>query len=620
MRAGLAIAVAAGIVLGAAPGAEAALVTRCVGSPSGCAGTVYPGDAAGLQQALDDSALHIDPDLVRIGAGTYTATAAGGFNYSSGELDIQGDGPFTTIIKPSGAPSARAMTISAGGNANSTMSDFGIQLAGANGQTGIQLGSGVASNLRVTGPDTPGSSNLGVDLVGHANLENTTVDLPGEHGGVFSEGAGNDISDCTVRADTAIVSSVNLGLTRCLITADFEGVSIGGATANLDNNVIHLGGTAVRGLTAFMGAVVNASNLTVIGDPGAGHGAEADNTTGGSTTINLDSTIFSGFSADLYTSQTSGSAVINATYSRVAVADNSAGGSINQGAGVVSSDPVFTGPGDYHQRFDSPLIDAGKPGTPAATADLGGATRVVDGDGDSDAVVDMGAFEYQRRAPTAGIIGPDSGQPGELLTFTSRSSDPDPGDTLANAWTFAGQPDSGAVVVRSFAAPGKYPVSLTVTDPSGQKSTATSEVAITDSLLPILRGVGATNRTFRVNPKGAVLARKAKKGTTFRFSVSEASTMTFLIERRTKGRKVGSKCRRATRKLRKRKACVRYVKVKSFSRAAKAGLNRVAFSGRYRLRGKTRRLTPARYRLTLRAKDLAGNSSAPSRIAFRVVR
>ena len=64
----------------------------------------------------------------------------------------------------------------------------------------------------------------------------------------------------------------------------------------------------------------------------------------------------------------------------------------------IDADPMFVDPagGDYHLRPDSPCIDMGSnaavPGW--LTTDFEGDTRILDGDGDGQAIVDMGADEY----------------------------------------------------------------------------------------------------------------------------------------------------------------------------------------------------------------------------------
>jgi hypothetical protein len=88
-----------------------------------------------------------------------------------------------------------------------------------------------------------------------------------------------------------------------------------------------------------------------------------------------------------------------------------------------------------------------------------------------------------------------------------------------------------------------------------------------------------------------------------RFRLSEKATAKFTVQRRKRAHKRGRKWR--------------YVRVRgSFSKRGKAGLNGFRFSGR--LRGK--KLAHARYRLTLVARDGAGNRSAPKRVRFRIVR
>lgn len=67
--------------------------------------------------------------------------------------------------------------------------------------------------------------------------------------------------------------------------------------------------------------------------------------------------------------------------------------------GNLSLDPQFVA-GDgktaagYALQATSPAIDAGSDGVPAGKLDRAGNARVVDGDGDGKAVIDLGAYEY----------------------------------------------------------------------------------------------------------------------------------------------------------------------------------------------------------------------------------
>jgi VCBS repeat-containing protein len=154
-------------------------------------------------------------------------------------------------------------------------------------------------------------------------------------------------------------------------------------------------------------------------------------------------------------------------------------------------------------------------------------------------------------------------------------------------------------------------VAMTVTcrSPSGQG----------DDIAPVFASARVTNPTFAVDPGGraetAVTAR-AKKGTTFVYSLSEAARVVFTIEQRASGRRVGSKCVRPTKRNATRRACTRYVKIGSFAQDGAAGTNRKAFSGK--IGRKT--LKPGRYRATLVATDAARNRSKPKLINLNVVR
>jgi hypothetical protein len=68
-----------------------------------------------------------------------------------------------------------------------------------------------------------------------------------------------------------------------------------------------------------------------------------------------------------------------------------------EGTNIIDADPLFIDPenGDYHLDEGSPAIDKGDNGAPnLPLKDLDGGPRIVDGDGDGAAVVDLGAYEY----------------------------------------------------------------------------------------------------------------------------------------------------------------------------------------------------------------------------------
>jgi Tol biopolymer transport system component len=140
-----------------------------------------------------------------------------------------------------------------------------------------------------------------------------------------------------------------------------------------------------------------------------------------------------------------------------------------------------------------------------------------------------------------------------------------------------------------------------------------------DTTPPVITGFSMTNRRFAVGPRrtAATTRRRAKKGTTFRFRLSEDAATKIVIARKSAGRRKGKRCVKPTRKLRKAKRCARYTTAATLKRSkTHVGANRIAYTGRI---GK-KRLRPGPYRATLTATDAAGNRSRARRVSFRVVR
>jgi Tol biopolymer transport system component len=148
-----------------------------------------------------------------------------------------------------------------------------------------------------------------------------------------------------------------------------------------------------------------------------------------------------------------------------------------------------------------------------------------------------------------------------------------------------------------------------------------------DRTPPVLRSVSLTHKRFRVGKaRTAVSAAAAAKrkpaiprGTVLRFTSSEAGRLTLLIERARPGQKVrrgrAVVCKAVRRKPR-RGACTAYARTATLTRAIRAGRGSVALSGRIG----TRAMAPGAYRLTLTARDKAGNASKPVRLTFTVLR
>ena len=140
-----------------------------------------------------------------------------------------------------------------------------------------------------------------------------------------------------------------------------------------------------------------------------------------------------------------------------------------------------------------------------------------------------------------------------------------------------------------------------------------------DVVAPVLSKARLTRTRFRVGPGRTPLAAKVGRGTTLRFTSSEAAKLTLRVERPGPGRRATSKGQRVCRPVKRRpktRACTAYRLEGTLTRNIRAGAGTVALSGRINRRS----LPRGTHRITLVATDAAGNRSRPVRLTFRIVR
>jgi hypothetical protein len=145
----------------------------------------------------------------------------------------------------------------------------------------------------------------------------------------------------------------------------------------------------------------------------------------------------------------------------------------------------------------------------------------------------------------------------------------------------------------------------------------------------VLTSLAIAPKAFRpLRSRGPIVSaskrRRARVGTTVRYSLTAAATVNFFVERAVRGRLVDGKCRRRTRANRRKRKCTRFVPLlkrrrgdRSFNHNGAAGENTFKFTGRLRnfqLTPSTKRLAPGRYRLVGRTGD------SVKRAAFRIVK
>jgi predicted esterase len=151
-----------------------------------------------------------------------------------------------------------------------------------------------------------------------------------------------------------------------------------------------------------------------------------------------------------------------------------------------------------------------------------------------------------------------------------------------------------------------------------------------DSRAPVVSRARAVPKRFAVDPAARSVVptaskkrqkgrRRARRGTTFRYRLSERARTVFSIRRRLTGRRKGrgTRCAKPTRQNRNQKKCTRLKLVLRFAHRGVRGKNSVRFSGRS---GRRRLLRPGRYRVTVVARDAAGNKSKRRVFSFRIVK
>jgi hypothetical protein len=566
-------------------------------------------------------------DSVLLGAYTDTIAATNGVG---SPVDIIGVGD-ATILQGGGGDSTR-LTLS---EPTSTVSSLQVRLT-ADSSTGIQA-AGHVRDVSVTADTNAAQTLVGVLLTGSATLDGAGVFMPttanSESTGVRVEsppGGTKTINDVTVEGEQGILSTGggadNTTVVRDAFVRGRIGISANNSQATVDNALVEVLPGPGAGLTSFdfnHSASLRARHVTVVGpgDSSPSDGVSSSDQDSGplTSTVEVSNSVISGFLMDVHR-EVGSDLTIN--WSRFATT-----GSIQpSGANNTSAPPGFLDPGSHDFRLGagSPLIDAGDPAGLAAdepTTDLNRSARVVDGDGDCTARQDMGAFERQpgQRPPinVTAVAEPASVAASQAVGFSAAACDPD-GDDLSFAWSFDdGTAATGPSVSKAFATGGTHVATVTVSDPGGRSATATASVLVAAPVIAppsrtTILSFSMLRTSFAVgSAPTATSAAKPKRGSAFRFQLSDAAAVTLTIQSLMKGRISKGRCVKPTRRLRRAKRCTRVRTKGVLHRAARAGSNNVPFSGRIR----TKALRPGRYRARLAAPGAKSRT-----VKFRIVK
>ena len=252
-------------------------------------------------------------------------------------------------------------------------------------------------------------------------------------------------------------------------------------------------------------------------------------------------------------------------------------------------------------------------GTPSINAlDYAGAELVASGtflDANGDPRADnVAAFDGSNWHPLGSDgagNGPVNGNGAALATFHN-------GTYMGGSFTSAGG-DTLARFAASYTVQVAVPTPTVTQGPPPQPTPTVTPAP--DNTPPAVSVYKLSSTVFKALPSGGSIAA-VKLGTTVGYRLSEAARVPFVVDAKSRGRKSGSKCVKPKPSNRRKKACVRWVKVGGFTHAGIRGENRFRFSGRI----KRKALKPGNYRLVAVAVDAAGNKSKKLSRPFRIVR
>lgn len=481
--------------------ASAGAATFCVHAPAGCSGTTEPTIQAAVDAAAPDgggtilvggsgSQTPATPEAVRIGAGNAVTI--------QGTADQYGYDPIVAL--GGAAPGTAPLTVAEPG---AVVRDLYLQdMTSATGAS-VDLLAGTLDHVLVS---STGSAVTAVHLVA-GTLQHGTVDA-GSGTGMRADGGGTGhVIDESVYGHTALAtSSAGLVVAASVVEGAATSLAVTDGHVNVDDSYLAPSDWSnadpsgqVVAITPTSHANVYLDNVTLDGAGTFGAGLHAVCTGGGTATIGLVDAIAARATRDVEVSGPG--CALTSGYDQYGTRVPAAGG-----ATYTDSGPILVRPDDrtllenaryLTPAWDSPARNAGS-GRALLTneTDVSNQPRVVDG------VRDLGAVEYQHRAPVADLLWVEDylgtahvGVPTELM---DTGTDPD-GERLTDTYTIDGAPvpiwnggfaDAPATaniyngLLWTPLATGVHHVTVTATDPSGLTSTDALDVTVDPAPAP----------------------------------------------------------------------------------------------------------------------------------------
>jgi PKD domain len=601
--------VLATVIAAATPGAAVAanLYVAQGGSGAACSESA----PCTLTQAVSNADTASDRDSILVlGALTFN----GAVNLANSPIDLVGSGRGAggTSLDSAAAPTLRV------GNASSA-SSLRVTSTAAGPAVVTEIGGDLTS---VSIADTAvGANGVSVDpLGGPGETVISDAAIAGAASGSAPGLAGNALAGSTVRlVDSTIAAAAGASWSGAgTLVVQRSSLLAGGTGLSATAGTVRASSSVLRGTTGVdvAGAAAELRQLTVVAASGSGpHGVRS----GAGSSVSLVGSIVRDFASDL---TSAGGGALSAGTSNFTTTtgpvDTSPGG--NRDADPQFRDPLGL---DFRLRRTSPMIDA------AGTAALGpdespldrdSHARALDGDGEGTPQRDIGAYEYRRPNAVLSFVTP--GATGVPVTFSATASAYPDGEIATHLWDLDGdglfETNTGPVpqAQRTYTAPAGMEVRLRVVGHDGATDDAVRPLTVFDRTRPRLLSASVVPSVFAVDRRATPVTTSARRGTTFRWRLSERATVRISLEERAVGRRVGRRCLPATRARRRRPRCIRFIARGSLTRRNRSeGAGQTPFTGRVGRRP----LPLGRYRATFTATDPSRNRSAPRRVYFRVV-
>lgn len=360
-----------------------------------------PGDFATIQAGIDNASV-LTVDTVLVSPGSYNESID--FKGKRAVV-VSAEGPVVTAINPPSGSSA--VTFASGETSNAVLSGFtitnaavGVSVSGASptitSNVIVNCGTGIYSGVAwVTLPPWPiirgnaikGCSGVAIQVYSPDNaLVSPLVEgnsLEDNGGGVDSSGGGTlTILNNLVRRNHG------------------DGVALGWSASVVQNLIVQNEGNGVAWLSQDGQAGPWLVNNTIVGNRGAGiWGVASVAFVEGAQVIN---NVVVGEPAVLLVG---GSALPAIQFNDIYSPGGAAYSGVTNLTGIdgnISANPFFAcqPSGDFHLLVGSPCIDAGTNGAVLLpTTDSDGGPRIVAGRPGDQALVDMGAFEFEPSTP-----------------------------------------------------------------------------------------------------------------------------------------------------------------------------------------------------------------------------